>query len=186
MFRATARDKLIASSPTVGLTVMEGTVDVARPLDGDEIARLLQVCDDAERAWVLTGLGTGVRISESLAVRTEKIDFFGKQLTVADQARAPTPDRRARTDENRKIRTIPLTPSLLEALNRHIKETIPERGGHRQRPALPAAGGGLQRRGVATARFAAIAERAGLTGITWHNLRDTAATTMLRGGLIPA
>ena len=90
MFRATARDKLIASSPAVGLTVMEGTVDVARPLDGDEIARLLQVCDDAERAWVLTGLGTGVRISESLAVRTEKIDFFGKQLTVADQARTPS------------------------------------------------------------------------------------------------
>ena len=109
---------------------MEGTVDPARPLDGDEIARLLKACDDAERAWVLTGLGTGVRISESSAVRTERIDFFGKQLTVADQARTPSAGPvEARTDEEPEEPHDPAPPSLLKVLARHVERTIPERDG---------------------------------------------------------
>ena len=187
MFTAARKDRLIPVSPAEGLQVPKVAPEAPRPLDDGEIDRLVAVCDPWERVWVLTGLGTGVRISESLAVRTAKLDFLRRELHVDDQARTPKAGEvELGPVKNRKPRTVPLADSLAVELGRHIEATIPLVDGRRDGFLFPAHDGRLLRRARATARFASIAKRAGLEDVTWHNLRDTAATTMLRNGLNPA
>lgn len=183
-FRSAVDDDLLAKSPAVGLKVAKEEEPAPRPLSAEEQARLLEVCDSWERAWVLTGLGTGVRISEGLAIRLDTLDTMRRTLQVGDQARtlqsglvelAPL--------KNRRPRVVPIADDLAYALAHHIE--MHGTGAHGV--LFPDKDGALMRRQAANHRFTSIVRRAGLdSGITWHNLRDTAATTMLRDGMNPA
>lgn len=187
LFRGAEENGLIARSPARTLKVAKTDDSEPRPLSNDEIRALLAVCDDFERAWVLLGLGTGVRVSEGLAVRTGKVEFLQRRLQVDDQARTPQVGAVELAPlKNRKPRTIPLDEQLCEVLARHIE--VHGTGEHgvlfydrndRER--------GLWRRQRATHHFAGLVAKAGLPDdITWHCLRDTAATTMLSAGMNPA
>lgn len=187
LFRGAESNGLIARSPASGLNVAKADASDPRPLDDDEIPALLAVCDPWERAWVLLGLGTGVRISESLAVRVDKLEFLHRRLRVDDQARTPqTGAVELSPLKNRKPRVVPLDEQLVDVLARHIEVYGTGADGvlfyDRHDPER-----GLWRRQRATHRFGGLVRAAGLSDdITWHCLRDTAATTMLRAGMNPA
>jgi site-specific recombinase XerC len=71
---------------------------------------------------------------------------------------------------------VPLSDSLVKVLARHIEvHGVGEHG-----TLFPGPSGALWKRAAAGRRFASIVKRAGLdSSISWHNLRDTAAATML-------
>jgi len=185
MFRGAEVDERIRRSPAVGLKVAEGERSEPRPLDPDEVRRLLDACDGWERAWVTLGLATGVRISEGLAVRLGTVNFLQREIVIGDQAltpqSGPTVLAPLKTRKTTPTRTIPMTEQLHDVLAAH-RDSV---GVGDDGVLFPAPDGSLERRQLASHRFAAIAARADLEGLTWHNLRDTAATNMLRDGVSP-
>lgn len=186
MFTAAVADGLLVKSPGAGLKLPKDDPAEPRPLDDDEIDAMLAACDEWERAWVLLGLGTGVRISEGLAVRLSTLDFLRRSLRVGDQALQLDTGHPVELAplKNRKPREVPLSDTLVRVLARHVElygsgaEGVLFPNPHDRQ---------LWRRTNAGERFGAIVRRAQLPdGLTWHCLRDTAATKMLTAGMNPA
>lgn len=120
----------------------------------DEVRALIEACGSArDRLIVETMWQTGLRVSELLALSPASIDFAGEVL------RAPTLKRRGRSAGGaRHVRTIPLRPSLLGLLARHVAE-------HGITPAVPLFGVTRQR---VHQVVAAAAARAGLPADRAH------------------
>jgi integrase len=175
--------------------------DVSRPkvdhreievLEPDESAALLVAARDTRLfPIVFLTLGTGLRRGEVLGLRWSDVDLERHILTVAqslEQTRAGLSFKAPKT--RRSKRTIALSPSLVEELHGHRAKQAAER------PAL-----GLRRdpNGLVFTRidgdpfwpdsvtkaFAKLITKAQVRRITFHGLRHTHATDLLRAGVHP-
>jgi integrase len=124
VFRAAQHDRIITFSPCDEIKlpmIEEGPV---HPFSIEQVFGMADIVPDRYRAWILAGAGTGVRISESLAITSDRIDWIRKELTVDRQlagSRKGEPVFAPLKDRHNLPRTIPLPEPLVTELAEHVR-----------------------------------------------------------------
>jgi len=98
-----------------------------RVLTRSELARLFAACPRRDQPFLLTGVFTGMRLSELLALGWEDVDFAAGVIRVRHQlahGRRGVPPRRIPPKTRASTREIPLLPQLAVVLREH------KRGSH--------------------------------------------------------
>jgi integrase len=133
-----------------------------RFLTENEETRLLASCNPFLRPLVVTALHTGFRKSELLSLRWGQVDFRHRLVTV-DAAYA----------KNGETRSVPMTAMLYNTLRPlQAGATIPVFLTHNGTPYQHIA-----------KVFEATCRRAGLTDVTFHDLRHTFASRLVMAGV---
>jgi len=135
-----------------------------RVLTDEEEVRLLTCCNPYIRPLVITALHTGFRKSELLALRWEHVDFRHSLITVE-----------AAYAKNGETRSIPMTATLTETLRVLKGEAEAAVSVFRTHEGTPY-------RHIAKV-FGAACRRAGLTDVTFHDLRHTFASRLVMAGV---
>jgi integrase len=181
-----ARRGLIAANPVTRLDRSErpkvGEKE-KRELERDEIRRLLDACPPRYRPLLAFAVATGLRQGEALGLRWQDVDLSNRVLHVRwqwgrDHKLSEPKTKRARRD-------VVLAPSVVSMLRRH-KAASP----HSQAvdfvfasaAGTPLGHRNVVRRGLDKAMKAAGLDQNGQPKLTWHNLRDTAASVLIAGG----
>ncbi|MHB8462841.1 MAG: tyrosine-type recombinase/integrase [Vulcanimicrobiaceae bacterium] len=160
----------------------------AKALTRDEVARLLQATGARWVPFVTLALTLGSRRGELLALRWSSIDSENATVTISSslsQTRDGISVKGTKTD---RARTIPLSRPALEALSRQRAMQAADR--LRAGESYQDAGfifadelGGCISPMAATNAYARIATKAKISSTRLHDLRHTAATTMLLAGI---
>jgi len=155
-----------------------------RPFTVEEIRRLLANADDEWRGMILLGLCYGLRIGDAALLKWGNVDLNGKQLTLVTQ----------KTGHRLEL---PITMPVEEYFER-IKS--PTRPSDYLFPTLSDLASSGPRSGILSKRFLALMKRAGLIArdrqnkpeglthgnrvspLSFHSLRHTATSTMMRAG----
>jgi len=135
-----------------------------RFLTEEEETRLLACCNPYLRPLVITALHTGFRKSELLTLRWEHVDFRHHLITVE-----------AAYAKNGETRGIPMTATLLETLQTLQDKAEPSTAVFRTHE-------GTAYRHIAKV-FGTACRRAGLTDVTFHDLRHTFASRLVMAGV---
>lgn len=162
----------------------------------------IQVLDDAEMARLLKHLkgrslympvmiaaATGMRRGEVLALRWKDIDLDRAALQVAqvaEETKAGVTVKEPKTDRSR--RTIALPATLVSELRRHRKEVAENRlrlglGKDEKDLVFPTYDGRMRTPRPFSKEFAREAAAAGVAHVTFHGLRHTHITHLLRSGV---
>lgn len=123
VFKAAVRDRLIGTSPCIGVNLPEVMRARVAPLEADKVAALAAAVSDRYRAVVILGAGSGVRISEALALTVDRVDWLRRTITIDRQlVRAPgsRPTFGPVKDRRNRPRAIPVGSVVLDALAAHI------------------------------------------------------------------
>ena len=136
----------------------------------------------------ILALTTGMRRGEVFAIRWLDIDLDGAALTV-NQSLEQTKDglRFKEPKSKRSRRRITLSPLTVEALRRHKVAQMKERmalglGRNDAGLVFTTLEGGTIKPNIFTKEFQRIAKRAKLAGVSFHTLRHTHITQLLRDG----
>lgn len=128
MFGSAVRDRAIATSPCVGITLpsLEASEDLI--LTPAQVHTLAENVHPRYRALVYVGAGCGLRIGEACGLEVEHVDFLRREITVAQQltvitGRSPflAPPKTATSR-----RTVELPTVAAESLARHMAAYPPE------------------------------------------------------------
>jgi integrase len=136
-----------------------------RFLTEDEESRLLEACNPYFRPLVIAALHTGFRKSELLSLTWAHVDFLHHLITVE-----------AAYAKNGETRSIPMTTTLtetLQALHKKATETTEP---------IFLTHNGTPYRHIAKI-FGAACRRAGVTDVTFHDLRHTFASRLVMAGV---
>lgn len=142
----------------------------------EELPALFSAFRGRLRDAVVISVATGMRQGELCALSIDHVFLDGTQPRVwvaqhLNRARSTVP--RTKKQRNREVQ---LSPIGVAALRRLI-------GGRREGLVFPAPGGGAWTSKALLRQYYKDLEAAGLPRHTWHALRHTAATAMLRGGV---
>jgi integrase len=142
-------------------------------LDRDELERLAQAAQEPQDAAIYkVAAFTGLRQGELLALRWRDVDFVGGLLHV----RANYTDGREKVPKGKKVRSVPMTPDVVDVLGR-LKERE-HFTGDGDLVFCDAIGDHLNHANVRR-RFYAALERAGLRRIRFHDLRHHFGTNAI-------
>jgi integrase len=180
VLRAAVADRLIATSPAVGVRLPKAPPRMVEPLATEVVEGLADAVPERYAALVVLAAGTGMRQGECLGLTVDRVDFLRRQVTVNRQlvylGGEPVfgpPKTQA------SYRTIPLPEVVVEALAAHLA-------------AFPAGPGGYvfttdAGKPIKRNRCSAIWRRAGAVagapaGSGWHDLRHYYASLLIRAG----
>ncbi len=159
------REGLIDANPCQGIRKLP-EVRKTRFLTDEELLRLKNVMEPDAWAMVAFAIETGIRRSEQFSLRWDCVDLENRVLTI------PLP-------KGGKTRHVPLTQNAIAILRAnpsflHSAYVYPGlRGTHRP----------LDSRSFMHHVFEPALRRAGLTGVSWHKLRHTAASRRVMAGV---
>lgn len=170
----------------------EASVDSIKPLSGEEIATLTEAIKGKPYELIyLFALNTGMRLSEILGLQWQRVNLktgeivIDRQLAVSRRAGDP---RRITPTKTRNKRTIIAPRSVLALLERQQKMQLTWRlaaGPVWDNPDnlvfTDEIGTSISHSSIEH-RFRTLADRAGLQGHVFHDLRHTFAVEMLRAG----
>lgn len=172
---ATIARELTALSAALRHAEKEGRIDKAprihkpaspppkdRWLTKDESARLIQSCPPHLRLFVLIALSTGARRGAILDLDWSQVDLPNRRIDFNQPGRAQTAKRRP---------VVPIGNAIAAALQTETSK---------EGPVIKVRGSRII--SIKTA-FRAACKRAGLSGVTPHTLRHTAATWMAQAGV---
>jgi integrase len=164
----------------------------ARVLDAEDVRRLIDTAPDSYRTLIAVLAFTGVRISEALGLVWEDVDFdagvvnVGKQLS---RATREEPARRIPLKTKAGERQIDLAPEIAAMLRRRRADAF--RLGYAKASDYVFStqiGTPLSQRNAAARGLEKAADRAGLNRegvpkLSFHDLRHTAITHLIRSGV---
>jgi integrase len=81
--RAAVADRIIASSPAVGLRLPSLEAGEVVPLHPEELVRLVDAMPERYRAAAWLGAGSGLRQGELFGLTVDRVDFLRRTLRVA-------------------------------------------------------------------------------------------------------
>jgi integrase len=124
IFKAAVRDRLIGSTPFVGISLPEADQERIVPLTVAQVRQLAAAAPPYARAMVITQAGLGLRIGELMALRLEDVNFLKRTARVETQL---PPNEKERDDPKTKLskRTLPMPQFVIDALAAHIAEYPP-------------------------------------------------------------
>ena len=188
--RFALRMELVGRNPCDAATRPSVKRSDAKALAADEVTRLLEAARGARwEPFVSLALSTGARRGELCGLSWDDYDAENATLTIRHSLSETSVGVALKATKTGCTRTLPLSrvannalrsQKALQARERLASGSVYENSdgaifadecGHRITP------------GMATAAFARIARRAGLTTTRLHDLRHTAATTLLVAGV---
>ncbi|MCG3040264.1 site-specific integrase [Streptomyces sp. S1A] len=182
VFNAAVRDGLVLRSPCAGVKLTKVPHTEVVPLTRDEVERLTTAVPDRYRALVVLAAGSGLRPGELFGLQVRHVNFLGRSVKVEQQLQQTTghgvyvgPPKTERSH-----RTVPLSKTVLDALERHL-ERYPAVGDdylfRMER------GGPIVRTDFYGPIWQAAVKAAGLPkGTRMHDLRHTYASLLIRHG----
>lgn len=157
-------------------------------LGPDDLERLAREVPDRYRALILIGGVLGLRWGEAVGLRVCDVDFLRRTVTVA-QVVEETAGQLAIVPEAKSsagLRTLTAPSFLIDEIAQHLSRHRPEAAGHPESLIFVGPRGGVLRRRFAERIFAPAVKRAGLDpSLTFHGLRHSAITTLVRLGVHP-
>jgi integrase len=122
VFRSAVADRLIASSPCLGLKLPKVERERVEPLSVDDVEALTELAPERYRALVVFAAGTGLRQGECFGLTLDRLDFLRRTVRV-DRQLVLMPGAAPRlappkTDASR--RTVPLPAVVIDALAAHL------------------------------------------------------------------
>jgi len=163
-----------------------------RVLDEAGTAQLVQAASGTPYAMpVMLALATGLRRGELLALRWENVDFEAGTLRVVEtleQTKQGVRPKEPKTGKSR--RTVAIGPTVIEELRRHRAEQIAARlrlgpAFNDHALAFPKEDGNFWPPDSFTIAFRAFARSVGFERLSFHSLRHTHATHLLRHNTHP-
>lgn len=182
---------IVGRNVTLSATLPRRQQDEMVTLTHDEARALLDAAHDdrLEALWILA-LTTGMRQGELLALRWTDIDLSTRTVTVAQAVEwVHGKPILAEPKTKNSRRTIHLSTLAVEALKRHKVRQAEDRlaaGPSWSDLGLAfsnSLGGIIDKNHLARRMFPRLLQKAGVTKITFHGLRHTAATFLLAEGL---
>jgi integrase len=197
IFRAAVRDRLIVTSPCVGIRLPKPEPKRIEPLATEKVEALIEEMPARHRALIVLAAGTGLRQGEAFAVEVGAIDFLRRTLRV-DQQLVLLPGGGpyvAAPKTPASYRTVPLPKVVVDALAAHLAAFPAARveildATHKPDPkrrlaalVFASATGRPLRRTRFSDVWRAAAGAAGIgDGVTLHELRHYYASLLIRHG----
>lgn len=179
IFAAAVRDRRIASSPCVGITLPRRPKVKVEPLPTEGVRALVEAMPARYRALVVLAAGTGLRQGECFGLDTEHVDFRRRTVRVEQQlvtigGHEPylgPPKTEA------SVRMVPLPEVVLAELSAHLATYEPGQWGLM----FTTPRGGPIWRATWRPTWAKAVEQAGLpAGTRFHDLRHYYASLLIR------
>jgi integrase len=186
---------------SLGLITRNPIEDVKRPkvadrdvdvLDDDEIARLLGAAESTRLYGpIFLALTTGLRRGEILGLRWQDVDLDRAALAVRqsiEQTKAGLRIKEPKTKKSR--RNVALPAVMVEWLRAHKRQQAEERlslglGKSKADLVFTEMAGGIWPPDMLSRQFGNLVRAAGLRGVTFHGLRHTHITNLLKEGVHP-
>jgi integrase len=182
IFAAAVRDRRIAASPCVGITLPRRHKPKVEPLATDAVHALVDAMPGRYKALVMLAAGTGLRQGECFGLDLAHVDFLRRQVHVTQQL-VSVPRRPAylgppKTEAS--IRTVPLPTVVGEGLAAHVGAYPP---GQWQLVFTTPTGAPIYRGGPWAQAWGQAVRRAGLKpGTRFHDLRHYFASLLVHHG----
>lgn len=167
VFRMAVRWGTLSASPAVDLEKPSEPKHTTRDLSGEERAGLLEHAEPWLRPMIRLSLATGLRLGEVVTLTWENIDRKAKMMHVSEDTKTGT-------------RAVPLGRAATEVLEgqvRHVRSPLVFAGPEGEGYLTKRARNRISQRTVAGLRAA------GIEDASFHTLRHTAASLMVRGGV---
>lgn len=179
IFAAAVRDRRIASSPCVGITLPRRPRPKVEPLPTEDVQALVEAVPGRYRALVVLAAGTGLRQGECFGLDAGHVDFLRRQIRVEQQlvTIGGQEPQLGPPKTEASVRTVPLPQVVLDELAAHVAAYEPgERGLMFTTP-----NGGPIWRATWAQTWATAVRRAGLpVGTRFHDLRHYYASLLIR------
>jgi integrase len=181
IFKAAVADRLIASSPCVGIALPKRGDTEVIPLRASEVAALADAVPPRYRALIVFAAGMGLRQGECFGLTVDRVDFLRRQVRVDRQLVSPLggvpefgpPKTRA------GFRTVPMPGVVATTLAEHLARYGPGAGGL----VFANRSYGPMRRSAAGTMWRRAANAAGLPEwATFHDLRHFYASLLIDRG----
>jgi integrase len=182
VFAAAVRDRRIASSPCVGITLPKGHKPPVEPLPTEAVHALTQAMPPRYRALVTLAAGTGLRQGECFGLDVGHVDFLRRQIRVEQQLVTVSgkPPYLGPPKTDASIRTVPLPSVVGETLAAHIAANPPGEWGL---VFTTVKGAPMHRGGDWAHAWRRAVRTAGLpAGIRFHDLRHYYASLLIHAG----
>lgn len=176
ILESAVQDGRLGRNPAKGVRLPRQIRREPRFLSRSELERLTAAAGDNGLALLVLAL-TGLRFGEFAALRVRSLDLDRRRLIVSEGVTFVESKPVWSTPKNHKTRSVPVPPSLFPYLLAQVQ------GRGRDEVLFPAPMGGPIRLNNWRRRvFDPACERAGLTGVTPHDLRHTAASLSVGAG----
>jgi integrase len=170
------RDRRIRSNPAEGVTLPRRAKPDKRFLTADEVASLADAAGP-HRLAVLMLSYTGLRFGELAALRVKRVDLMRRRLEIAESVTEVNGVAEFGTPKSHQRRSVPLPRFLVDDMAKLLAAKGPE--------ALvftAPEGGVMALMNWRRRAFDPAVKLAGLTGLTPHELRHTAASLAVASG----
>lgn len=180
-FLAAVRDKIIPTSPAVGVKAppLKRAEATMKTLSAEQLARALEVAGDF-RAFVAVCAFAGLRLGEAAGLRRDDVDFLRRTIRVERQVQGQTIATTEVVEPKAgSTRTVFVPEELTTLLAAHVADQAVGESDHLFRTPL----GYLYNRGSAGAEWRRVRRLAGLpASMTLHTLRHTFASNLIAQG----
>jgi integrase len=184
------RWKMLSSNVTDDVERPKAEKHQMRALDASGIAALLEASRDTSMfVPILIAISTGMRRGEICALRWRNVDLDNASISVVASVEQTANSIREKAPKNGKSRTIALPAMLVAELRQHRARQAVHllRHGIRLSPdhhvAMKQNGESLRPRSVSVMFVQMLNESPSLQRIRFHDLRHSAATTLLGAGV---
>jgi integrase len=181
IFHAAVADRLIASSPCVGVKLPKVERAQVEPLATEQVEALIAAAPDRYRALVVVAAGTGLRQGECFGLTVDRVDFLRRTVKVDRQLSlmpgggpvlAPP-----KTEASRRI--VPLPAVVVDAVAAHLARFPVGADGY----VFTNDAGEPIRRTRFSDTWRPLVKRAGVpAGVGFHQLRHFYASLLIRHG----
>lgn len=176
IFEAAVADHRIARNPATGVRLPRQVRREPRFLTPGELQRLVDAAGDHGLQVLVLAL-TGLRFGEFAALKVGRVDPVRNRLTVAESVSVVGSKLVWTTPKTHQVRSVPVPPALMA----HVEEQCRGRGAQDLVFTAPR-GGPLRLNNWRRRVFDPALDRAGLTDLTPHDLRHTAASLAIAAG----
>ncbi|MED4018048.1 site-specific integrase [Sutcliffiella cohnii] len=159
-------------------------------LSESEIERLLEVAySEGEGMMYEFGISTALRLAEILALSWSDIDFDHQTIIVKNSVDTGIGGKQKIMKIRSDIRQVMIPSQLLPKLQKHkeeqqlMKEELGDQYDDEHDLVFPKKGGGVQTPSTVRNRFKRLVEKANIRKITFHDLRKTHASLLVKAGV---
>ncbi len=180
VLRAAVRDRVIAHDPSDSVTLPRLRRAEALPTS-DQVGAIIGAADERFRALVALAAFAGLRLGEAAGLQVGDVDYLRRVLLVRRQVqRAPGGAVEVRAPKYGSERSVFLPDELLELLSRHVAAHRP--GDDPSRWMFEATPGQPPHQNTVGHQWRQACARAGVTGVTLHDLRHFYASGLIAAG----